>query len=183
MTQQIETAGGWTPDSIAPRRPSLFWRTLGFILVFSSLQLGWQASRDTPIEHFVVHTCTVIPAAAMANLLTPDIHARAVDFSIRAPGGGLNILNGCEGMEALFLLIAAFAVAPISGRSKAWGLLIAFPVVFALNQARILALLYTYRSDRGLFDPLHGVVAPIAVVLLVAAYFYAWFYHSNRSAV
>jgi exosortase/archaeosortase family protein len=146
------------------------------------LQLGWQSLRGTSVEYFIVHTCTVSPATSFANLLTPNVHARAVQFSIRAPGGGLNILNGCEGLEALFLLMAAFATAPLPWRSRALGLLVGVPVVFAVNQVRILALFYAYRSDQALFDPLHGIVAPIVMILLVAGYFYAWLGYSARVA-
>ena len=39
-------------------------------------------------------------------LYADGIHTEA---SIRAPGGGLNILNGCEGTEVMFLLMAACA--------------------------------------------------------------------------
>ena len=103
-----------------------------------------------------------------------------MEFSIRAPGGGLNILNGCEGLEALFLLIAAFAVAPLTWQAKLLGAGLGVLVVFAVNQARILVLFYAYRADHALFDQLHSTVTPIAVVLLVSAYFYVWFNHAER---
>jgi len=131
----------------------------------------------------VVHDATVRPAAWLVNLLTPDVQAKAVKFSLRAPGGGLNILNGCEGLDALFLLIAAFLVAPLSWRSRLVGLAFGVPFVFVVNQARILGLFYAYRADRTLFDPLHGMVAPIVVVLLVAFYYYVWVNHADRRAV
>lgn len=156
------------------------WRGLAFAAIFSVLQLGWQALHGTIIERLLVHDATVRPAAALANWLTPAVHARAVDFSIRAPGGGLNILNGCEGLEALFLLIAAFAVAPLSWTARLLGASLGVLVVFAVNQARILVLFYAYRADHALFDQLHSTVTPIAVVLLVSAYFYAWFNHADR---
>jgi len=78
------------------------------------------------------------------------------------------------------LLCAAFAVAPLTWRSRLLGLLAGIAVVFAINQARILLLFYAYRADHTLFDPLHALVTPIAVVLLVAAYFYAWLFLTQR---
>ena len=105
-------------------------------------------------------------------------------FSINAPGGGLNVLNGCEGTEALFLLLAAFLVAPLPWRSRFGGFLLGVGMVFVVNQLRILALFYAYRADHALFDPLHGTVAPILVILLVAGYFYGWLLYSRpRSTV
>jgi exosortase/archaeosortase family protein len=158
----------------------LLWRAVGFGAVFASLQLAWQSARGTSFERFVVHTCVVRPAAAVVNFITPEVHAQAVDFSLRARGGGLNILNGCEGVEVLFLLIGAFAVVPLRWRLRLPGLLLGAAVVYLVNQARILALFYAYRADHALFDTLHASVAPIAVILLVAGYFYAWLVHSSR---
>ena len=150
--------------------------------MFTSLQFSWQALQGSAIERFIIHDGTVVPAASFVNLITPDVHASAVDSAVHAPGGGLNILNGCEGMEALFLLFAAFAIAPIAWRSRWVGLLLGIAVVFIVNQARILLLFYAYRADHALFDPLHGIVTPIAVVLAVSAYFYVWLIHARRRA-
>ena len=162
---------------------ALTLRAIAFFLVFAVLQIGWQALRGSAVERFMVHDATVRPAALGVNLLTPDIHAEAVKFSLVAPGGGLNIRNGCEGMEALFLLLAAFAVAPLSWRSKLAGALAGTLVVFIVNQVRILTLFYAYRADHALFDPLHAIVTPIAVVLAVAGYFYGWVIHAaSRSS-
>lgn len=162
----------------APRR--LIARALGFLLIFCVLQLSWQALQGTSLEHFIIHDCTVRPAALLANILTPGVDAQAVEFRLQAPGGGLNILNGCEGTETLLLLLAAFAVAPLSWASRGTGVLWGILVVFCINQARILILFYAFRRDHALFDSLHSLVTPIAVVLLVAGYFYGWLAHADR---
>ncbi|MBC7984446.1 MAG: archaeosortase/exosortase family protein [Candidatus Obscuribacterales bacterium] len=159
-----------------------FGRAVWFVAIFSLLQLSWQAMHSTVVEYAVIHHGTVQPAAFLVNLITPDVHARAENFSVRAPGGGINVLNGCEGLEALFLLIAACVVAPASSRAKLVGFLIGVPVVFLVNQARILGLFYAYRHDHALFYPLHATVAPIAVILCVAAYFYVWLSYNQRGA-
>ena len=159
------------------RAPSLVGKAAVFLLAFAALQLAWDAVRGGTLERLVIHNGTVQPASALVNLLTPDVHAEAKGFAIYASGGGLNIQNGCEGMEALFLLLAAFAVAPIPRRSRWIGLLLGIPVVFVINQARILVLFYAYRIDHSWFDPLHSMVTPIVVVLLIASYFYVWLAH------
>jgi exosortase/archaeosortase family protein len=153
---------------------ALIPRAIAFLLLFALLQLTWQGTRGTVVQRLVVHDGTVTPAALLVNLLTPAVHARAVGFSVAAVGGGINIENGCEGLDALFLLISAMLVAPIAWRMRALGVLVGAVVVFLLNQARILVLFYAYRADHSLFDLLHGAVAPIVVVLLVLAFFYVW---------
>jgi exosortase/archaeosortase family protein len=156
-------------------------RALIFLAVFTALSLSWNALRGTSAERWVVHDATVRPAAWIANQLTPGIQARAVDSSLRAPGGGLNILNGCEGLDALFLLVAAFAVAPLAWRWRVAGLAGGVIFVFALNQVRILALFYAFRSHPSAFQTLHGLVAPIGVILAVCGYFYAWLRYGAHS--
>jgi len=149
-------------------------RGLIFLAVFTSLQIGWQAWGGTRIRWLIVHDGTVCPAVELVNWLTPAVHAGAVGFSLVAPGGGLNILNGCEGTEALFMLAAAFVIAPISRRARAAGFVLGIPLVFAANEARILSLFYAFRADPALFDTLHGTVTPILMVAVITLYFYAW---------
>jgi exosortase/archaeosortase family protein len=162
-------------------RHSAMRRLLPFVLSFAALQGLWQLARGGAVEFLVVHHFTVQPAVALINWLTPDAHAQALRFSIAAIGGGLNILNGCEGIEAFFLLLSAFLVAPLPWRARLLGLFGGFCFVFLINQARILLLFYAYRINRAWFDPLHSLVMPLLVVILVCAYFYGCLYlTSNR---
>ena len=74
----------------------------------------------------------------------------------------------------LFLLIAAFASAQLPWRARLGGLLAGTLLVFVLNQGRILALFYAYRSDKALFDLLHGTVAPLLLIALSSLFFLFW---------
>ena len=163
-------------------RAFLLQRLLPFVLIFVLLQALWQLSHNGPFEYWVVHKATVYPAVWLINLLAPQVHAQALGFSIQAAGGGLNILNGCEGVEAFFLLLAAFAIAPMSWRLKLIGTMLGLLFVFTLNQARILLLFFAYRADPSWFDPLHSTVTPVVVVLLVCCYFYGFLYLSRNNA-
>ncbi|MDP2822672.1 MAG: archaeosortase/exosortase family protein [Sulfuritalea sp.] len=145
-----------------------------FIAVFAALQALWGHARGTVVERVLIDRVTVGSAAALVNIVTPQIQAQADGTRIRAAGGGLNILNGCEGVEVLFLLAAAFAAAPLPGRRRWLGLASGVLFVFALNQARILMLFYAYRADKALFDLLHGTVAPVVLIALTAVFFLAW---------
>ena len=163
------------------RRTFLLQKLLPFVLVVVVLQALWQLSHNGQLEYWVVHQATVCPAVWLINLITPQIQAQAQGFTIHAAGGGLNILNGCEGVEAYILLLAAFAVAPMSWRLKLSGSLLGLAFVCAVNQTRILLLFYAYRADPTWFDPLHSMVTPVAVVLLVCCYFYGFLYLSRSN--
>ena len=138
----------------------------------SSISAGNSPARIQPMSP---------PAAALVQVITPEANARPDAASIKAPGGGLNILNGCEGTEIMFLLIAAFAAVRLSGRRKLTGLALGLGLVFVLNQARILTLFYTFRNERSLFDILHTTILPAVLVVAVALYFYAVL-HRDRLA-
>lgn len=145
-----------------------------FLTIFVALQALWAGARGSAVERLVIDTATVQPAAALIRLLTPEIKVNAIGARLSAPGGGINILNGCEGLETLFLLAAAFAVAELSWRRRIAGLALGAALVYLLNQARIVVLFYSYRTDQAVFDQLHGTVGPLILIVLVGLFFFAW---------
>lgn len=159
-----------------------FARLAVFFAIVAMLQWSWSAAAGTIVETLVIGEATVKPAAYLINYLTPEVGARADAWSIRAPGGGLTINIGCDGMETAFLLIAAFTVAPIAWRTRLIGLAFGVPLVYVFNQLRILALFYVNRLDKSLFDLLHTMVLPVVLIILCTIYFYAWLEYDARRA-
>jgi exosortase/archaeosortase family protein len=185
MNQRITNDIPYLPDGAANAPVKLSARPLGqslvlFVLVFVLLQWGWSIARDTWVERLIVHEATVVPVAVMVRLLTPEIQVKAVGSSLKAPGGGLNILDGCEGVEIIFLLVAAFAATRMPWRYRLTGLALGVALVLLINQARILALFYCHRVNRELFDTLHMAVLPAVMVTLTAVYFYVVLHHVQR---
>lgn len=159
---------GEVPVSV---RQSL-WRTaLVFVVVVVALQWLWGQARGTAIEHGVIDGATVGTAVFLINAWTPGVQAQAAGPRIKAPGGGINILNGCEGTEVLFLFIAALAAYRFTWATRLVGLLGGTVFVFAANQLRLLVLFYSYRSERSLFDQLHGLVLPLLLIVATVALF------------
>ncbi|MGO9445892.1 MAG: exosortase/archaeosortase family protein [Thiobacillaceae bacterium] len=142
-----------------------------FLAVFFSLQYGWELSRGTAVEHAVIDQATVVPSAWIINQIWPDQHVVAEGHRLVAPMGRLNILNGCEGMETLFLLVAAFVAYPVTWRKRWLGIGLGFLLVYALNQARLLLLWHTFLTNRELFGALHGTVLPLLMVACCFIYY------------
>lgn len=142
-----------------------------FLAVVMSLQFGWSEARGTWLERAVIDQATVGTAVTVIHTLTPEIGAYGAGSRIKAPGGGINILNGCEGTEVLFLLIAALLAAPLRWRVRAISALAGTVFVFVLNQVRLLVLFYSYRNDRVLFEQLHSLIAPLALIVATLAFF------------
>lgn len=159
----------WKPPSQWP----IGWLLLAFGAIFLALQTLWRHAEGSLLELWVVGHGTVQPAAQLIHWLSPDLGAYAVRFSIRAQSGGpgINILNGCEGLDVLFLLWAALAVSGLRWRSLLLGFCLGTPLVWLLNQGRVVALFYANRVDKELFALLHGTVGPLVLITLIALAF------------
>lgn len=145
-----------------------------FLAVFFSLQYVWEMSRGTVIERVFIDQLTVRPAAWMIDLLWPAFQVHAEGHRLVASAGRLNILNGCEGLETLFLLAAAFIAYPFAWRTRLFGLVAGALLVFALNQARIVVLWHAFLHDRAWFGILHGTVLPVLLVAASLIFFLAF---------
>jgi len=164
----------YLPDNFVPAPPEpwpLWIQLLLFAVLFVAMQAAWSLAQGTFLEHVTVGDWTVKPAAFWIQWITPDIGAIANGYSISAPGGGINVLNGCEGFEVIFLWITALVITPLGWRRRMGGLLFGVALIWALNQVRLLVLFYAYRLDKSWFAHLHGTIAPLVLIVLVAAAF------------
>ena len=171
------SAAGTTPWPALRRAAP---RALVFLSAFAGLQLAWQHLQGSAVQYTFVHTLTARPAAALLGLLLPTAHVHADGLAVAGDGGRLNIINGCEGVEAVFLLAGALLAAPASWMARAQGLALGTVLVVAVNQLRVAVLFYAWCRSPAWFYVLHGTVTPIGLILVVAAYFYAWSAHSAR---
>ena len=166
-----------TKEPDAPgRRP--WWReatfTIGFLAVFGLLQVGYGLSRDTVIERAVIDVATIRPAAALIDTIAPSEEVRPDGHRLVSRHVRLSVLNGCEGTETLFLLIAAVVAFAAPWRHKLLGILLGGLLVYTLNQARIVALYFALRHDKPLFSMLHGYVGPTLIIILCCLFFLWW---------
>lgn len=165
-----------SPSSLSPS--GLLWRVALFLTLFVAAQTLYSLADDTWVERLVIDHLTVQTAALAIDRIDPAAQVQAVGSRLQAPGGGINVLNGCEGTDVLFLMMAAMLVAPLTWRRRAMGLAIGAVLVFALNQVRVLTLFYAFRTNRELFDMLHGIVAPLLLIFAVTAFFIIWLHLS-----
>ncbi|ATE60026.1 archaeosortase/exosortase family protein [Thauera sinica] len=172
------------PDAEPPSgsRRGLLVRVVLFVLLFAVMLGAYDAGRGGWVERLVIDRATVGTAAWLIDAADPALGVEAAGSRLRAPGGGINVLNGCEGADVMFLMASAMLVAPLSWRRRLAGLAVGAAMVFALNQVRIIALFYSFRSDPGLFEMLHGLIAPLLLVAAVAAFFFVWLERAPAAA-
>ena len=79
------------------------------------------------------------------------------------------------------LLMAAFITASGTWRMRFTGIALGMLLIYVLNQVRIVALYFSVRHDTALFELIHGVVGPLAIIA-VACLFFAWWIGRGESA-
>ncbi len=158
-----------------------WWRELAFAFsflgVFAILQLGYAAARDTVVERAVIDVATILPAATLINLIAPDERVRPAGHRLISENVRLSVLNGCEGTETLFLLVAAIIAFAAPWRHKLLGVLIGGLLVCGLNQMRIVGLYFALRHDKALFALVHGYIGPTLIIIICVLFFLWWAGH------
>jgi exosortase family protein XrtM len=150
-----------------------------FLAFFSIFSVCYSLARGTVIERLVVDDVTVKTSAAVIQYFSPQLGVRADEHRIVSNRARLSILNGCEGIESIFLLLAAILAFPASWRRKLAGAVLGIVFVYLINQLRITSLFYLLLYDQPLFHFTHALAAPTIIVMLIVVYFLYW---ANRAS-
>lgn len=153
------------------RREAVF--ALLFLAIFGVLSSLYGMVRDTAVERLLIDVLTVKPSATLIALFTSSEQVAAQGPRLVSPFGRLSILNGCEGIETMLLLIAAILAYRAPWREKVTGVAAGTLLLYTLNQARIVLLYYAFRHNRELFHLLHGYVFPL-ILVASAGFFFLW---------
>lgn len=145
-----------------------------FFVAFFLLQWGYQALADTAAYRFYIEQLTVHPSAFVIRLIAPQDNVIGEGHRLIWSGGGLNILNGCDGAEAIGLLLAAFIAVSGSWRMKWRGMALGAVLIYILNQARIVSLYFAIRHDKALYELIHGLIGPLVIIALITLFFAWW---------
>ena len=143
---------------------------LVYVVSYLLLARAWSGG----LARSVIEDGTVPPAAFLLRASGIAPAATADGSWLRAPGASLHVLAGCEGTDAWLVLVAGLLVAPMSWPRRLAGLAAGTLIVFALNQARLLALFLALRDHPSWFGTLHGLVAPALLVAAAGLFFLAW---------
>lgn len=138
--------------------------TLAFGVLFFVLLWVYQALPGTAAYAFYLEEMTVKPAVALIRLASGNEGVLADGYRLVWEGNRLSVLTGCDGADAMLLLIAALLASSLPWRSKLTGVLLGTVMVYALNIGRIAALYFAFRHDRGLFELVHGILGPLLVI-------------------
>lgn len=93
---------------------------------------------------------------------------------LRTGGFAADVKNGCNGIEATLLLVAAMLAFPAPWRTKIAGLAAGVVLIQALNLIRVTSLVILGRDYPHLFETFHVTVWQVVIFLLTIGMFAIW---------
>lgn len=157
-----------------------FWqrnrRELTFLILFAVLlggsftlvSVNWV--NDHVIEPFTGGIARV--SGATLELLGQDVRMQGT--IIRGSRFAVNIRNGCNGVEAMLIFLAAVLAFPAPWRARLLGLAIGAVAIQAVNLVRVVALYLTGAYFPAWFDASHTVVWQTVVILFSVLLWILW---------
>jgi len=176
MARRKETPASKVPSS--PQEP--FWRRnqreITFLVLFVVLlgggftlvSVNWV--NDHAIEPFTAGIARV--SGFILNLLGQHVTMQGTIIS--SPRFAVNIRNGCNGVEAMVILLAAIVAFPAPWRARLAGLGIGAVAIQLVNLIRVVALFLTGAYLPRFFDTSHTVVWQTLVILSAVLVWILW---------
>lgn len=93
---------------------------------------------------------------------------------IRSQKFALDVENGCNGVEAVILLVAAIAAFPATLRSRLMGLTVSIVAIELLNLVRLSSLFWLGEHYPRVFDLFHVAVWQSLIILAAISIFVLW---------
>ena len=140
------------------------------VLAASFTLLAWTPMNDHVIEPFTGGIARA--SGVLLNLLGQ--HVTRTGTALRSARFGVNIRNGCNGVEAMVILLAAIVAFPATWRAKAIGLALGAVVIQLVNLVRVVALFLTGAYLPRFFDAAHTVVWQSLVILVAVLVWIVW---------
>lgn len=156
-------------------------RELTFIGVFILLLGGGftlislQPVNDNVIEPFTAGIAKV--SGVTLNLLGQKITMKGTQ--IRNEKFGVNIRNGCNGVETMIIFLAAVFAFPAPWKARFVGLALGILAIQAVNLIRVVALFLTGAYFPKFFDSSHTVIWQTIVILFGVL---LWIFWASRFA-
>jgi exosortase H (IPTLxxWG-CTERM-specific) len=140
------------------------------VLIGAYLLIAWNPVNDRAI----VPLTAGIAKVSGSILQTMGENVRVAGTTITSSRFGVNINNGCNGVEAMLILLASIVAFPASMKARAVGLLLGAVVVQVLNFIRIITLYLLGAYQPRLFDLFHTAIWQIVIILAAIGFFLVW---------
>ena len=155
-----------------------------FFAVFVALLVTLFSLRITTIGHdYVTEPVTGVLATASAFLIKlwdKDVISYGVIIQNQVNGFAVGIAPGCDGIEAVIILISAIVAFPSPWKHKIVGIVLGFIAIQSLNLVRIISLFYMGQWNQTWFDWFHLYLWQALIVLDALAVWLVWLRYLPR---
>jgi exosortase H (IPTLxxWG-CTERM-specific) len=125
-------------------------------------------------DRVVVPFTEVVTRGATGLLSIFESGVGAAGTVMRSSRFALDVRNGCNGVEAVILLVAAIIAFPATLRSRLIGVAAASVAIELLNLVRLSSLFWLGEHYRTIFDFFHVAVWQALVILAAISIFILW---------
>ena len=157
-----------------PGRASPLWFVIRYFLLMSIflLAIGFEPLREV-LDINGLYTAGVVWLTGwLLSICGFRVYTHGSIISLS--GKALNVLFGCNGLEAIFIFAAAVLAYPAPWRQRLLGLGFATAVIFFLNVVRIAALGLIAARWPGAFHLFHIYIAQGMMIAVSLVLFLVW---------
>ncbi len=136
-----------------------------------------------PVDRYVIMPFTDAVATVSVWIVSLfDSHAIAVGNALQSTttGFALLIVRGCNGVEAVIILVSAMLAFPAPWKHRLVGIGLGFVAIQALNLVRIISLFYLGQWNQTWFDWFHLYLWQALIVLDALVAFLIWLRYLPR---
>lgn len=151
---------------------------LKFFIYFIIVQLSlFSLEQLMVIRQLVIIPFTQVIAQIsvwFVHLFDQNVVSTGTILQHKISGFSVSIESGCNGIEALIVLISAMLVFPTQWQYKLTGIVIGFFAVELLNIVRIITLFYIGQWNQEVFDWAHLYIWEALIMLDILIIFIWW---------
>lgn len=158
-----------------------------FMLLFAVI-LGalFVAELTRPVEQHVILPFTAAIAKVsvwLVGLFDANVIAYGNELHSTRNGFAISIERGCNGVEAVIILVSAMLAFPAPWKHRLAGIGIGFVAIQLLNLVRIISLFYLGQWNRIWFDWFHLYLWQALIVLDALVVFLIWLRYVPRERI
>jgi exosortase H (IPTLxxWG-CTERM-specific) len=157
-----------------------------FALRFALILLALFAFELTPPGQALVRPWTAFVASASSGLIQAfdgDAMARGIVLFSQKSGFAVSIEAGCNGIEAMLVLVAGMLAYPAAWGQRALGIAIGAVAIQSLNLLRVVSLFYLGQWNREWFEWAHLYAWQALIMLDAVIVWLLWIRHVDSRAV
>ena len=135
-------------------------------------------------QRWMAEPVTSFVAAISSHIMVmfdPNVISQGIIILDRTTGYGVQVVAGCNGMEAVLILFAALFAFPSTWKQKFIGFSAGFIAIHALNVVRIISLFYIGQWDYNWFEWFHLYLWQALIILDALVVWLLWLRWINKA--